>query len=102
MNQRDFPFDQTTNKHIFRFGDGFEYDEYLLALRMSPPASFNGFAGNYLGQTRYRTPGRYQHHAALFDKGQCLSSRHLHNILLPNAIREGIGALYYWLLPWRR
>ena len=76
MHQRDFPFDQTTNKHIFRFCDGFEYHEYLLALRMSPPASFNGLAGNYLGQTRYRTPGGYQHHAALFDKLQCLSSRH--------------------------
>ena len=83
--KRDVSFDQTTNKHILRFRDGFEYDEDLPALRMPPPASFDGFAGNDLGQARYRTPGGYQHHAALFDKRQRLSSRHFIRGSLPGS-----------------
>src|SRR5882672_9195998 len=76
MDKCDLSVHEATNQHILGIGDRSEHSENLAALRMRPPAAFDGLVDDGLRQPRHRTLGRGQYDAVLFDESERFSCRH--------------------------
>ena len=74
MNQRDFSVDQPAYKDLVRIGHRAKDRKDVVALRMGPPASRDGFAGDSFGKARRASLGRNEDYAMPSDKSQCLLS----------------------------
>jgi hypothetical protein len=50
VDKSELSVDKTTHEDIFRIRHCLEYRKDMMALRVSPPASFDGLAGDRIGK----------------------------------------------------
>lgn len=72
MNQGDLAIDEATDKNLRRLGDRFKNCVDAMALRVCPPATFDGFADNGLGEAGDGSLGRGEYDTVLPDESQRL------------------------------
>ena len=72
MNQRDLAIDEPTRQDLIGSGDGSEDGVDPMTLRMGPPAAFDGFADDGLGEARGGSLRRNEDDTLFPDEGQRL------------------------------